>query len=311
MNVLVVASANRGNVRPFVADQVEALRNAGCNVDIYALHGHGPFGYLRNFPHLKRKLKKNKYDLIHAHYGLCGFLSVLQSLVPVVITYHGLDLPDESNAYSLKHGRISHFLSGIAFRNAVWNIVTHPGMQPAGSGKCSVIPCGINPDVFNPMDREEARKELNFDLQKKYILFSGSFKDPVKNYSLAAECMRRLSDAELINLAGYTRNEVVKLLSACNALLVTSHYETGPLIVKEALACNCPVVSVDVGDVKNVLSNAESCYVVEPNATALKDALEKVLADGKRYDTRKQALQFSNQIIAPQILKVYENTSKK
>ena len=174
MRVLVVVSGNHSNVAPFVTEQAEALRQAGCEVELFRVTGHGFLGYLHNLKSLKLAILRFNPDVIHAHYGLCGLLCTLQHRVPVVVTYHGSDINDR---------RILP-ISRLAIHRAAHNIFVAKKLQkkcldvlvPRGLETfSSVIPCGVDLNIFHPIQRDIAYQTLGLDPETHYILFAGAF----------------------------------------------------------------------------------------------------------------------------------------
>src|SRR5699024_9245397 len=106
---------------------------------------------------------------------------------------------------------------------------------------------------------------------------SSSFDRSVKNPLLAQKAVNRLKNVSLIELKGYSRKDVAVLINASDTVLITSHYETGPLIAKEALACNTPIVSTNVGDVKKLIENLNSCYLIDYRVPDVAEKLKLVL----------------------------------
>lgn len=300
MKILIVASDKNGHFAPFIEEQISALQ--ACNAEIirYAVTGKGISGYLHELPQLKRMIRQDKPDVIHAHFGLCGLLATLASIgmhTPVVVTYHGCDINAKKNRP----------FSQMAMRLSAWNIfVSHRQMLNAFSTEkrahkhtnWSIIPCGIDTYLFDSENCCEQWFDDRFT-NKNYVLFAGSYTEPVKCAALAKQTIEVYnqnhpdSPIEMIELRGYTRDEVVTLMHKCKTLLLTSIREGSPQVVKEAMACGCPIVSVDVGDVAERLDQMEGGYVIptrDPHeiAKALEDSIdfgrtkgrEKLLADG-------------------------------
>jgi len=288
MKVLVVASYNKGRFAPFILEQAEALKHNGCEIAFFGLQGKGIKGYLKNLSSLKKEVMEFKPDVIHAHYGLSGLLANMQRRIPVVTTYHGSDINDKS---VLRFSRMAICLSA-------WNVfVSTKTLEIAKpKKKYSLIPCGIDLSDLQLTEKSAARQKMNLSAEKKYVLFAGAFDNKVKNAPLAKEAVSLLRDnnVELLELKGYSRDEVTLLMCAADAFLMTSFTEGSPQVVKEALACGCPIVSVDVGDVKERTQGVEGCYVAktrEPQELAelLRNAMtferktkgrERILADG-------------------------------
>ena len=295
MRILVVASFNHGSFAPFVVEQAAALRAAGCEVRLFGLQGKGFQGYLKNLPALKSDIKAFRPDVVHAHYGLSGLFANLQRQAPVVTTYHGSDINDKD---------VLRF-STMAMNLSAWNVfVSKKTLDIAQPKKrFSLLPCGVDFNELQLTLRDEARQKMNLYEGKKYILFAGAFDNGVKNAPLAYQTVTELKSngVELLELKGYTRDEVTLLMCAADAFLMTSLTEGSPQVVKEAMACGCPIVSVDVGDVKERTDGVEGCFVAksrEPQELAglLRKAMrfegktkgrEKIIAEG--LDNRQVA----------------------
>ena len=306
MKILVIASYNKGRFAPFIVEQAEALKRLGCEVEYFGLKGKGLKGYLKNLPSLKKKIKAWKPDVVHAHYGLSGLLANLQHRVPVVTTYHGSDINDS------KARRFSLF----AMRLSAWNIfVSSKTLEIAQpKKKFTLQPCGIDLSELQLTERQVARQRLKLDNAKKYVLFAGAFDNTVKNAPLAKEAVELLncSNVELLELKGYSREEVTLLMCAADALLMTSFTEGSPQVIKEAMACGCPLVSVDVGDVKERIAGVEGCYVAETrNAEELSGLLRNALAFEGRTKGREKIIAdgLDNCQVAEKLMEVYRKMS--
>ena len=297
MKVLIVARCKNGWYAPFITEQVEALQKAGVECRYFGVKKNG---YFKQINSLKSCIKEFKPDIIHAHYGLCGLFATIQCKVPVVTTYHGSDI---NNPKVLK-------LSKIAIKRSAFNIfVSQKNVDAAKpKGHYSLIPCGIDLDDYQEMSREDARKYLGLEKAKKYILFAGAFDNPVKNASLAKEAVARIDGAELLELKGYSRQQVSALYYAVDTFLMTSITEGSPQVIKEALACGCPIVSVDVGDVKLVIDGVDGCYIARREINAIAEAL-KMTFDFSRTESgrnRIESLKLENSIIAQSIIDIYK-----
>ena len=301
MRVLIVASGNSSKVSPFVKEQADSLKRLDCTVDYFLIEGKGIFGYLKNYFLLKRTLKKSKrYDLIHAHYGLSGLLAALQSFSPVVITFHGSDVNLSIRNY---------LLSLFASRLADANIFVHPNLSKSlkyYSDQAHIIPCGVDLDLFKPISKAGARDKLGLDHRSIYVLFSSSFDNKIKNASLAKLALKHIDNITLIELKNYSRREVSLLLNAVDLLLVTSHSETGPLIVKEALACNCPLISTDVGDVKTLIAGTKNCFITTYDAENIARKIDSILKSDRMSNGRDTVKHLGLDIIGNRVLNIYK-----
>ena len=308
MKILVVASENKGHAAPFVVEQMEALRGQGCEVSFFGLQGKGVKGYLKNRPRLKQKIKELQPDIIHAHYGLSGLFANLQRQVPVVTTYHGSDINEP---------KVLPF-SKVAMRLSAWNILVSRKTLEIALPKrnYTLLPCGIDLSDMQLTEKSEARQKLGLEKGKRYILFSGSFDNQVKNAPLAKEAVSLLKDdhVELLELKGYSRQEVTLMMCASDVFLMTSFSEGSPQVVKEALACGCPIVSVDVGDVHERTKDVEGCYVTDSRRPQdLAELLQKAMSfEGKTRGREKvMADKLDNESVARQLIEVYNKVVKK
>lgn len=305
MNVLIVASGNANDISPFVKEQVDSLINLDVKIQYFLIKGNGSIGYLQNIVKLRNVIKKNTFDLIHAHYGLSGLLATFQRLVPVIITFHGSDINLNKN----------YILSFLASRLSAKNVFVHPD-QPEKLKikvkKQTIIPCGIDLNIFYPRNKKIAKQKIGWHEEEIYILFSSAFDNPIKNIQLARKSIENIKNVNLIELKNFTKNELSNLMNASDLLLITSFSETGPLVAKEALACNCPVVSTDVGDVKKMISLSNNSYITTFNPNKINKTIIKVL---KQKDQIKPKLidfnKYSLTHTAIEIKKVYEKCIQK
>ena len=299
MKILILCSKNSGRIAPFITDQVEALQKAGVVCEYFTVEGKGVKGYLRNYAPMIRKIREFQPDIIHAHYGLSGLLANLQRKVPVVTTYHGSDI---NNPKVLRYSKVSIILSA-------WNIfVSDKNIQLAGvKGKFSLIPCGVDTDIFRPLERKPVREKLNFRNSDHIVLFAGAFDNPVKNPELAKEALAKVPDARLMEMKGYSRVQVAELMNAADVCLMTSHSEGSPQFIKEAMTCGCPIMSVDVGDVKEVIEGVEGCYIAEKNAMDIALKIEQVLIENRRTNGRKKLIKMGldSESVAQKIISIY------
>ena len=305
MKILIICSKNSGRIAPFITDQVEALQKAGVVCDYFTVEGKGVKGYLRNYTPMMRKIREFQPDIIHAHYGLSGLLANLQRKVPVVTTYHGSDI----NNPKVRQ------ISKVAMKLSAWNIfVSKKNIKLARvKKKFSLIPCGVDTNIFRPMDRKAERKKLGFRESDHIVLFAGAFDNPVKNPELALEAVGKVPDALLMEMKGYSRVQVAELMNAVDVCLMTSHTEGSPQFIKEAMACNCPIVSVNVGDVKEVLEGVNGCLITEKSAINVALKIQEVLIKNERtngYEKIKNS-GYEATVVAERIKNVYKNISLK
>ena len=284
-------------VAPFIYEQMQGLMQLGCEFRICFVQGGGLKSYLQVWRRMMHDIAEYQPDIIHAHYGLCCMIANLQRKVPVISTYHGSDINDSK----------IRVLSKIAIRLSQRNIFVSERLMSLikRPKRAIVIPCSVDTTTFYPMDKLECRKQLGMDLEKKYILFSKEFADTVKNYPLAKQAVDIIDpQAELLEFYGYTREQVPLLYNAVDLGLMTSFTEGSPQFVKEAVACGCPVVSTDVGDVREVIDGVSNCYLSTYEVDDVVNGMQKVLSVGhlpKTYLHERYAAEY----IAKMIFDIY------
>lgn len=303
MRILIVCKykdALPHNMAPFIWEQAEALSGQGITFRFFLVKGRGVGGYLKEISELKKVIKAFKPDIVHAHFGLCGLLANLQRKVPVVTTYHGSDINNPK----------TRRLSRIAIMLSAHNIFVSKRLVDIAKPKknYSVIPCGINLDDYPVLDKVEARRLMNLDIKKKYVVFAGAFDNPVKNPQLAKEAVQLLPGVELLELKGYSRRQVAHLMNAVDCFLMTSHTEGSPQVIKEAMACGCPIVSVDVGDVSSIISETAGCFITDRCAADIAEKIEMALKfEGRTKGREKiEQLGMANNFVAHKLIDIYK-----
>lgn len=298
MKVLFVCRITaRGTAAPFNLEQAASLRRRGIEVEFFLVERPGVRGYASSVAPLRQAVRESGCDVVHAHFGLSGLLSGLQRLRPVVTTFHGSDV-----GYVRTRG-----LSFLASRLSRHSIFVEAGMVRRLGLRhgYSVLPCGIDLSTFTPLDRDECRRTLGIAAEARVVLFSGRFDVPRKNAELARSAVAQVPGAHLVELRGYDRATVCRLMNAADVLLMTSHLEGSPQVVKEALACDLPVVSVDVGDVREIIGETEGCHLAPYDASALATRLRLVFERGTRVRGQDVARRYGLGAVAEQLEGIY------
>ena len=307
MKVLFVASGNKnvGTVNAFVRSQYDSLSKEGVEMLLYPVVGHGLFGYLKHFFTLRKLIKKERPDIVHAHYSTCGYLATMASLGlknKVVVSILG-SFPRENMKCRIVRFFVDH----------VWDatIVKSERTRKQLGRKIPVIPNGVNLEQFQLVDQESARNIVGFEKEKKYVIFVSNPTRPDKNYPLAEKVVWMLNDnsVELYPVFDKPHDDVVTYMCAADVLLMTSVSEGSPNVIKEAMACNCPIVVTDVGDVHERLDDLDGCYVsdtFEPSELAI--LLQKALQFGRRTDGRKTLMEQNLTVeqVANRVIDVYK-----
>lgn len=300
LRILVVHSGTKEIIPTFIIEQVNSLINQGVKIEYFTIKKGGLVGYLSHIKEFKSAIKNFTPDIVHAHYGLSGLFANLQRKIPVVTTFHGSDVFNPKNkVFSL----LAHWLS----KESVF--VSSLLKQKLGVKNGKIITCGIDLEVF----KSNGAKRENF------VLFSGSFSKKVKNYPLAKKSIdlynmnnKDINELRLIELVNKTRVEVADLMNRAKALLISSHYEGSSQVLKEAMACNCPVVSVNVGSVSDLVKpNSSSVIIVQPNEESIAGALEgikKISSTQGRKEIIDQKISLEE--TALQLIELYNSIKK-
>lgn len=295
MNILYVARRKQGGgASPFIEEQAASVRALGHHVDLHFVERGGVRGYVESAAALRGVA--STYDIVHGH-GLAALCTMAVNDVPVVVTFHGSDV----NKYKTR------VLSALIASRADHSIYVSERLLGSAlySGKnVSVLPCGVDTALFQPLDKIECRRELGWKHDDKIALFSGSFRVAIKNAPLAREAVLKWG-GHLKELRGYDRKEVPVVMNASDALIISSFSEGSPQVVKEALACNVPIVSVDVGDVAEHLAHVSNSVLVEPTPSGLARGLAMVA--GERSDGRGYVEAMSMDEVGKKIAGLYKS----
>jgi glycosyltransferase involved in cell wall biosynthesis len=290
----------------FVHDQVEALRRAGVEIDVLYINGRqSRWNYIRGFLRYWRQLRRGRYDLVHAHYVLTGIIARVQWGKRVVLTHHGV----EALGYPRWQARLCKVMTPLCDAAIHVSEEVRRTLRDADGW---VIPCGVDLDAFVPLPRDEARAQLGLPPSKRLILWAGEPWRPEKQFHLVERALplvqRELPDAELVLLTNQPHHRVPVYMSACDALVLTSRYEGSPMVVKEAMACNLPVVSVPVGDVPEVIGGVPGCLLTAPDPADIAAKLIAVLREPRRTDGRARIDHLRHDRVAERVLGVYTAT---
>ena len=319
MKVLFVFSGNSRQfpISPFTKAQADSLRDKGVEVSYFPIQGKGMRNYFKNINPLRKHLKTNAYDLIHAHYSLCGWVAVLAAAgrVPVVLSLMGDDAQGTftgKNKVALK-SRYLIWLTRL-LQPFVQAIISKSALLEKAVYRKSisyVIPNGVRLDQFK-LYPGGCREELGLEPGKKYVLFLGNPADPNKNITLVQGAVHRLNrpDVALVSVYPVSHDQVVKYLNSVDVFTLCSFGEGSPNVVKEAMACNCPQVVTPAGDAEWVVQDTAGCFVAgyDPQDFAQKlDAALEFAAHTGRTKGRERLLQLGldSEAVAEKIIQVY------
>ena len=174
----------------------------------------------------------------------------------------------------------------------------------------AILPCGIDIENLPLVDKEVALSRMGLVTDSPNILFGGSFSNLRKNYPLAKQAMDQLPQpVNLIEMKGYNSQQVNLLYCACDMLLLPTKSEGSPQVVKEAMACNCPIVASEVADIPELLSGVDNCYVTGFDASEIADCIVKVLETGGRSNGRQKVISMGldNAVVAKKLVAIYKH----
>ena len=298
----------------FVQAQMESLRPLGVEFDVLFLNGRESlWNYVRGVPQVRRQLRSKTYDLIHAHFGLSGCVALFQSQVPVVVSFMGDDVLGRFK----RTGRLS--LVGRFFRSSSYFVSRRVAAVIVKSTEMKtklrlssayVIPNGVDLNLFQPVDRNQARRALGLAPGIPLVLFPFDPAIENKRYDLVEGAVNKAKAAipnlEILVVTGVPRDRMPIYMSAANMLVIASQSEGSPNAVKEAMAVNLPVITVDVGDAASVVGLTDGCYVVPREIDAVAAKMVEVCRRVACTNGRSLMERLSVENVARQIVQVYD-----
>ena len=319
--LFVTPGALVGSHLPFVRREAEALRAAGHEVEVFGFDNASylPWRFAAEFLKLRAAIRALRPDVVHAQFG--KFNALIAALAaggtPLVITFRGTDI-NRNTKYSWLRSVLGLAASQLAafFAKGIVCVSREIASKVWASRTCIVVPTGVNLDTFAPADRAAARARLGFGRDERIVLFNAGRNPAVKDPELAAAAINELrdyfNDVRYVVLDGTAPpDEIPVYMNAADALLVTSKTEGSPTVVQEAMACNLPVVSVDVGDVRERLEDVSRCAISSRDPVALAAALAEILREPQRSDGRVHAAALSVEAIAARLAQLYVEVASR
>ncbi len=318
LHVLVVSNHwnvknNVTNAGVFVDRQVAALRQAGVKISTYDVGtSHSPVALFARGKRLRREARRLGVDIVHARYGTIVAVLSIFSGIPTVITYCGSDLLPGASV-SLLRTWVGIFLSNVTAVFADRIICVSEELRRSlwwCRGKASVIPDGVDLTLFTPGDQVHARRELGWDLRRPILIIDAARDPGNKGLSLARTAMevvsRQIPEAELKVVKGVTPDQMPLCYRAADVLVCASKQEGSPNVIKEALACNLPVVATGVGDIPDRLAGVDPSAVVPREAQAMGEAIARILLRRVRSNGRFAVDDLSIEKTAEKVMAVYK-----
>ena len=306
MRALVVTNRYPTPERPalgsFVRDQVEALRRRDdVDIELFSF-SPGLGGYPSAARELRRRYGGERFDVVHAHFGLTAWPAVAARLGPVVVTLHGNDL------FHPRSNRLTRAILPFTALPAAVSREFSGLLRGAGtSRRVAVLPVGIDLTRFRVIPRREARERLGLDPDGRYLLFPHDPSRPLKRFDRAQEAA---AGTVLLTMGNVPPADVPYWINAANAVLVPSQAEGFGLSVLEALACGVPAFGTPVGIHPVALAGIAGTYCAQWDREAWRSALRPVLdADDPRVDGRGRAAIFSADRMAARVVEAWREVA--
>jgi glycosyltransferase involved in cell wall biosynthesis len=290
--------------RPFFEQQVDVLEERGVVCDVVAVP-RPPSGtrslreYVAFYRDALGEAAGGDYDVVHANYGLTAPAALAQPVRPVVLSLWGSDVMG-------RFGPLSRWCARLS--DAV--IVMSEGMRDELGVDCTVVPHGIDMDRFAPAPEGAARDELGWARDAKHVLFPYDSTRAVKDHPRAARIVERAAervdaDVELQTVSGVPHERMPVYMNAADALLLTSKWEGSPNSVREALSCDCPVITTDVGDIAEYAAGIPGTVVSDDDGELVRGVVEALTSDA-RFDGREHVREYGLERMGENIVSVYE-----
>lgn len=300
MRALIVTNMYPTPARPalgsFVRDQVDALRRIdGVDVELFAFAPGGANAYVNAARELRRRHGGDRFDVVHAHFGLSAWPAFAAPGTAHAVTLHGTDLVHpRSRAITL---------AALPFLDLVAT-VSEPLARalPRWTARRTraVLPCGVDLERFRPIPRADARRGLGLDPAGPYLLFPADPRRPEKRYDRA---VKLAGETPILTLGDVEPARVPLWVNAANAVLVPSDRESFGLAVLEALACRVPVLSTPVGIAPEALEGISGTLCAAFSESAWRAALEPhTTADDPRVEGRERAERWSTDRMAADVV---------
>jgi len=304
LKVLFISSGNiTSEISPIIKSQADSLIRNGVHIEFFSIKGKGLKGYINNIIPLRKFLKENKYDIIHAHYGLSAFVATFAGARPLVVSLMGSDVLE--GGLQLKLIRL--------FKRNRWKLTIVKNNEMAkivGEKHAVVIPNGVYINKFVPLNKNKSKSEIKLNHKRDYIIFLANPLRSEKNFSLVQKAFNLIKSnkLELICLHNISHEEVPYYLNSSSVVVLSSLWEGSPNVIKEAMACNCPIVSTDVGDAKWVMGDTEGCYISSFNPDDMANQIKKALDFGKRTNGRQRIIELGldSDTVAKRIIELYK-----
>lgn len=302
----------------FAKRQAAALAKEGVlNCNFFLATRTSPWGLWTEFRRFCLEIRQFQPDLVHAHFGtVTALFCAIATGLPLVITFRGSDLNPCPSMPWLRSalGRAFSHVAAVRARSVL--CVSEQLRQRLcwRRRRIYVMPTGVDTDIFYPRPSAEARRQLGWATDDRIVLFNAGRTPAVKRLDLAeasvADARRHGQDIRLVVLDGSVDpGKLPLMMNAADCLLVTSDWEGSPTVVQEAMACNLPVISVDVGDVRDRLRGVKPSAIVPRDSVAISNAIVALISPPRRSNGWCGAKKVSLDVITPLLVDIYQETA--
>ncbi|MFA1711683.1 glycosyltransferase [Peribacillus frigoritolerans] len=326
MKVLHITNMYPNDDKPwygvFIADQINSL-NKYIENDVFFIDGNkSKFNYFKSLLEL-RKIKK-EYDIIHCHHGWCGIIALLsfKNHNNIFVSLVGGDLLEKKIFFKRIIAKILWSLLP-KFKYVIGKSPEMVEICKKRTSSVGYVPNGVNLNMFKELNKDNCKQRLNLDLEKKYFLFTAAKNDKnrtEKRYDIIEGASKELSSRgiynfEILFLSNVSHEMVPLYLNSCEAVLLASDYEGSPNIIKEAMACNVPIISTAVGNVPDMIEELENCYIAEQNSGNFADIMEIFInsEENKRCEGRSRLkdIKLDENSVAENIYETYRRVNNR
>ena len=326
MKVLIVTNMYPTQSIPFygifVKEQVESLKEKGIAIDVHFINGkQSRANYFKCVREIMSKISRNKYDIIHMHHTYCVYpvfiaMRLCGRRIPTLLTFHEGEIHKSKDIRNNGFDVIKRLVYSRNIKQRALDMVDFVIFVQRDmvdclefNGRYEVIPCGVDLDLFKPLEKEWCRRKLGLPIDRKIIFFPASPENVNKGIELLRQAVKHLdrADIDLITAGSINHDEMPTYMSAADVIVQLSDFEASPMVLKEAMAVSVPVVFSDVGDVRIVIGDAEGCFIsrrsCEDVAFNISNALGMTGRSAGRWRIIESRLALSE--IADRVIDVY------
>jgi glycosyltransferase involved in cell wall biosynthesis len=299
---------------PAVKNQIDELQDMGIQIDLLRIEEENVLSYLAvAIKVFLLNFQAKRYDLIQSYYGYSGFIARLQLRCPVVATFVGSDILHSSGKLWANKDALIGRLAARLVDEVI--VMTEEMKRASGRSDAHIIPFGVDTRTFKPGPSAAARQELGLPLSEKLVLFPWDPNRSVKRIDIINDAITLLQKehptARLLTVYNKPHEIMAAYMNACDVMVLASDHEGAPVSVREALACTLPVVSVDVGDVREMVEGVEHCYICQRTPEDIAEKLGRVLAAGGRSNGREKIKSVNTAQMTQKVRDIYLSRTEK